>query len=111
MFKTRFFPNTTIMESVDTRMGSYAWKSILKGRDIIQREAIWRIGSGENINLWQQHWLPKKHPPQQPICPMESFENHTVDSLFDPIMRRWHEELVDELFVTEDAELIKRISP
>lgn len=35
VFKARFFPNTTIMEAANTRMGSYAWKSILKGRDII----------------------------------------------------------------------------
>ena len=52
VFKARFFPNTTIMEAANTRMGSYAWKSILKGRDIIQRGAIWRIGSGESINIW-----------------------------------------------------------
>ena len=37
VFKARFFPKSTIMEAVDTRMGSYARKSILRGRDIIQR--------------------------------------------------------------------------
>ena len=37
VFKARFFLNTTIMEALDLRMGSYAWKSILIERDIIQR--------------------------------------------------------------------------
>ena len=37
VFKGRFFLNSTIMEAADTRMGSYAWKSILRGRNIIQR--------------------------------------------------------------------------
>nr|POE55152.1 hypothetical protein CFP56_02154 [Quercus suber] len=32
-----------------------------------------------------------------------------MDSLFDPIIRKWNEELVDSLFVVEDAELIKKI--
>ena len=96
------------MEAADSRLGSYAWKSILRGRDIIKRGAIWRIGSGEKINIWQQRWLPRKHPPRQPMCPLESFENYTVDLLIDPNTRTWNEELIDGLFVEEDAELIKK---
>ena len=87
VFKARFFPNSSLMEAADSRMGSYTWKSILRGRDIIQREAIWRIGSGEKINIWQQCWLPRKHPSWLLNCPLESFENHTVDSLIDPVSR------------------------
>nr|XP_023923936.1 uncharacterized protein LOC112035339 [Quercus suber] len=109
VFKAHFFPNSSLMEATDSRMGSYAWKSILKGKDIIQRGAIWRIGSGEKISIWQQRWLPRKHPPWLPNYPIESFENHTMDSLIDPVTRSWNEELVDGLFGVEDAEMIKKI--
>ena len=51
----------------------------------------------------------KKTPSMLPTCPLESFENHTVDTLIDPVTRRWNEELVDGLFVVEDAEMIKKI--
>ena len=37
VFKAQFFPNTTIMEATDSRMGSYAWRNILKGSDVIKR--------------------------------------------------------------------------
>ena len=47
VFKVRFFPNTTIMEAKDSRMGSYAWRSILIERDVIQRRARWRVGDGK----------------------------------------------------------------
>ena len=100
-----------IMEAVDSRMGSYAWKSILRGRDIIQRWALWRIGSGEKMNIWQQRWLLRKHPTQLLTCPLESFENHTVALLIDPIIRSWNEEFVDRLFVPKDAKLIKKNAP
>ena len=88
VFKAHFFPNSSLMEAVDSRMGSYAWKSILRGWDIIQRGALWKVGSGEKINIWQQRRLPRKHPTFLPTCPLESFENHTVDSLIDPSTRR-----------------------
>ena len=51
VFKARFFPSSSIMEAADSRLDSYAWKSILKGRDVLLRGARWRVGSGENINI------------------------------------------------------------
>ena len=107
VFKARFFPNSTIMEAADSRMGSYAWKNILRGRDIIQRGARWRVRNGENINIWQQRWLPRKHLTNLPICPIQDFENATVSCLIDQTTRQWRVDLVDGLFMEEDAELIK----
>ena len=52
VFKVRFFPNCTLMEETDIRYGSYAWRSILKGRDVLQRGARWRVGNGEKIKIW-----------------------------------------------------------
>ena len=40
VFVACFFPNSSLMEAANSRMGSYAWKSILRGRDIIQRGAL-----------------------------------------------------------------------
>ena len=68
-----------------------------------------RIGSGEEINIWKQRWLPRKHPPRQPICSLESFENCTMDLIIDPNTRTWNEGLIDGLFVEEDAKLINKI--
>ena len=32
VFKARYFPNTSILEAPDSRLGSYACRSILRGR-------------------------------------------------------------------------------
>ena len=58
------------------------------------------------MNIWQQRWLPRKHPTQLLTCLLESFENHTIALLIDPITRSWNEEFVDGLFVPKDAKLI-----
>ena len=35
VFKARFFPSGTILDAKDSASASYAWRSILKGRDVI----------------------------------------------------------------------------
>ena len=52
VFKSRFFPRGTIFEAKDSSSASYAWKSILKGRDVISKGAIWRVGDGKQIRIW-----------------------------------------------------------
>ena len=53
VFKPRFFPNCTIMEAKESSRGSYAWRSILYGRDVIKRGACWRIGTRQKVQIWQ----------------------------------------------------------
>ena len=59
-FKARFFPRETILEAKDSSSASYAyaWKSILKGRDVILKGALWRIGDGKRVRIWGDNWLP-----------------------------------------------------
>ncbi|KAK9990466.1 hypothetical protein SO802_025451 [Lithocarpus litseifolius] len=40
VFKAKFFANSTIMEAKNPANASYAWKSILKGRDVIKRGTV-----------------------------------------------------------------------
>ena len=51
VFKARFSPIGSIMEAKDSRRGSYTWKSILKGRDVIARGACWWIGNGKSVKI------------------------------------------------------------
>ena len=63
IFKARLFLHYSFLEAQELASGSYAWKSILKGREVIQMGARFRVGNGKSIKIWQHHWLPIKHPP------------------------------------------------
>ena len=52
------------MEAKDSVSGLYAWKSILRRRDVILDGACWQVGDGRDIKIWQHHWLLIKHPPK-----------------------------------------------
>lgn len=97
------------MEAKDSKVGSYAWQSILQGRDVIQRGSRWRVGDGREIKIWQHHWLPIKHPTVVASPIIETMEDATVDMLIDPLTRQWDESLIDGIFIPHEAEKIKKI--
>ena len=49
-FKARLFPNCSIM--------SYAWSSILHGRNVLLKGCRGRVGNRRSVNIWQSAWLP-----------------------------------------------------
>ena len=89
-------------------MSSYAWKSNLRGRDIILDGACWRVGDGRAIKIWQHRWLPIKHAPKIISPILESMEEATVDCLINPETRTNHE-MIDAIFIPQEAEIIKKI--
>ena len=52
-----FFPNGNIFTTKEGN-GSFAWKSILIGREVIKKGVIWRVGNDKNILIYQDRWLP-----------------------------------------------------
>lgn len=58
VFKVIFFPDCSILEAKESMIGSYAWKSILNARDVIQKGMVWRTGNDQNDRIKEGRWLP-----------------------------------------------------
>jgi hypothetical protein len=87
---------------------SYVWRSILKGVEIIKEGMIWRVGSGENINMWNDPWILSEQSRKPSSLQGQNVITH-VSELIDPVNNIWDEQLVRQTFSQFDAEVILRI--
>ena len=52
VFKAKYFPNGNVFEA-RSATGSFAWKSILRSKNLIERNARWRIGNGNSTRIFK----------------------------------------------------------
>ena len=109
VFKARFFPNGTILDTNLSARGSYAWNSIKKASHVITKGLLWRIGDGAQTCIQRDSWLPdprhRKILSQNQNLPSDT----RVEHLISPTTREWNHDLIDSLFMPYDAEAIKRV--
>jgi hypothetical protein len=58
VLKAKYFSNTSLLNAGSKQGSSYTWQSILAGLHTFKKGHIWRIGTGENVNIWEDHLIP-----------------------------------------------------
>ena len=106
VFKAKFFPTRSILDAVVPSKCLYAWRSILQAREVIRKGAIWRVGDGQSINVWEQRWLPDPIS-SKIISPRLDFAITRVSELFLPNSQTWNVDLIDHTFLQWEAKEIK----
>ena len=77
--------------------GSFAWKSILKGRELIKHGLKWRIGNGSQVRIFHDAWLLGS---RQGKVLSPAIESHA--SLINHVDRCWKVVEIDSLFDQDD---------
>lgn len=108
MLKAKYFPECSLLEAVPQKGMSHTWRSILRGLDLLKEEIIWRVGSGESINVWSDPWIPRGRT-RRPAMFRGQVLVDRVEELINPSTEQWDEELVNDLFGQEDAKEILAI--
>ena len=108
VLKARYFPHGNLLTAKEKSGISYAWRSILHGVQALQKGLIWRVGNGENINIWLDPWIPNGAN-QRPATPKGRTILTKVADLIDPNTGLWDRDLVEAVFWDIDANLILAI--
>ena len=106
VFKPKFFPDCSIMQAKAPSTASYAWKSIIRGREVIRKGAQWRIGDRQSVRIWGDRWILEKNNPMiiSPIL------HGQADELFDDQHQRiWKDDILEHSFYEFEANLIRKI--
>jgi hypothetical protein len=103
-----YYPNTSILEAVPKDGMSYTWRSILRGVELLKQGIIWRIGTGEEVDAFDDPWIPRGST-RRPRTHNILNEKMRVCDLIDQTTVTWDEELIKSLFDEEDAKEILSI--
>jgi ribonuclease HI len=84
----------------------YAWRSIIRAREALERGLAWRVGNRESIRVWSDKWLlgSPHFKVQSPV--LESDPNMRVCDLIDEVSGWWKVGVIRELLLSSDVEAI-----
>lgn len=92
VMKGKYFPTGDFLLTTKRRQSSATWRSILYGRDVLQKGLIKRVGPGD-INIWQENWILGLRS-MKPLARMPNANVVRVSDLFILGTRVWDERVV-----------------
>lgn len=81
----RYFPHSLFASAKRGASPSWIWSSILVGKKLLDTGALWSVGNGESISIWNDNWIPLLPP--KPIHPSPSLQK--VSSLINWSNNSW----------------------
>ncbi|KAH9695348.1 putative reverse transcriptase/RNA-dependent DNA polymerase [Citrus sinensis] len=107
VLKAKYFNQSSFMEAKLGSRPSFVWRSILWGRQIMQKGLRWKIGSGNQVCIYKSNWLPRPEA-FKPFSPPTLDIQAVVADLIDE-NQNWKKEMIYQHFMKEDAAMIVRI--
>ena len=107
--KTKYFPQSSIMEAALGNRPSQAWRNILAAKDLVHYAALWRVGDEKDIKIWGDEWLPTPSSFSVQSPRPNNLEDMRVCSLIDQDLKIWNNSIIDTLFFSEEASVISNI--
>ncbi|XP_073357926.1 uncharacterized protein [Aegilops tauschii subsp. strangulata] len=108
VLRARYFSHGSILNATCPAGGSYTFRSILHGRDLLADGLIWRIGDGSRILIHHDNWLPRNgsHMPLGQ-CYIAGITH--VGDLLEADGSSWDKQKVQEMFAPDEAQEILQI--
>ena len=57
VLKSIYFPFTPFLEATVGKGSFWIWSSLIRGKDILKKGLLWRVGNGQGINIWRDGWV------------------------------------------------------
>ena len=57
VFRAKYYPTSSFMEAKIGNNGSYVWRSLVWGGELLKKGVRWRVGNGEKIRVFNSKWI------------------------------------------------------
>ncbi|OMO73078.1 reverse transcriptase [Corchorus capsularis] len=109
VLKSVYFPHSSLLEANKGKRGSWAWKSLYEGIEVLRKGTRWNISNGEEVLIWHDKWIPNLPFFRVTSQPPNKNRLHLVRDLIDPARRKWKEDVISQLFNRDEAKSIVQI--
>lgn len=109
ILKHRYHKSCSFLDSPMGTRPSYAWRSILHGRELFHKGLLRSVGNGKDTLVWRDNWLLDdlpRTPRYRQDAPVDL--TLTVADLLDPRSGQWVVPRVQQTFDPLDVELVLR---
>ncbi|KAA3460185.1 reverse transcriptase [Gossypium australe] len=108
VLKAKYFPHSDFIHAQLGNSPSLTWKSVWAAKGLLNDGLGWRIGRGDQVSVWNDHWIPGADNIQSSNC-NNNTDIELVSSLIDPTTRKWKAELIKHTFPESIAQKILQI--
>jgi hypothetical protein len=108
VLRARYYKDGTVLTANCPNGASYTWRSIVHGRDLLKEGLIWRVGSGKDIKVMEDNWIPRSGL-QHPWCVKPNVVINNVCDLLVEDGQGWCEEKLNASFYEDDVTDFLRI--
>ena len=78
------------------------------GVQVLKKGIIWRVGSGQDINIWHDPWIPRDETREVQTRRGNQLLSRVAD-LIDPTTSSWDTQILHQTFSRKEASIIERI--
>jgi hypothetical protein len=79
VLRAKYYPRGDILKAGSKAGSSFTWQSIVAGLTTSKRGYVWRIGTGEKIDIWHGPWVPAS-PNKKVLSPEVIYTSYKAKS-------------------------------
>jgi hypothetical protein len=83
ILRAKYYPSSDLLHAELKKGASFTCQSLMASMNIFKRGYIWRVGTGSQINVWQDPWLPNS-PRRMVLSRRNGAIIDKVEELIDP---------------------------
>ncbi|XP_035547368.1 uncharacterized protein LOC118348906 [Juglans regia] len=104
VLKDKYFKNTDLLKAKLGYGPSKIWRSLWGSLGLLKEGLVWRVGNGEQVNIWEDKWVPRPtlfsiQSPRINVSPEAKVKQLLLNG-------RWNSRLVYDTFLQEEADII-----